>query len=116
MEFMLIMTNERNAKSDPSVFAEMGKFVGELAAQGKLRGGAPLHPELEGARVHHQAGKPVVTDGPFTETKEVVGGFFLIDCQDRAASIAIASRCPHAKVGAVEVRQVMQMRGGPPPA
>jgi hypothetical protein len=112
MQFMLIMTSERNMKPDPSVFAEMGKFVGELAAGGKLRGGAPLHAEGEGARVRANAGKPLVTDGPFTETKEVVGGFFLVECADKSEAVSIASRCPHARVGLVEVRQVMQM-GGP---
>ena len=83
MQFMLIFGSARDAKSDESVFPEMGKFAGELAAQGKIRGGAPLHPEEEGARVRLASGKAVVTDGPFTETKEVIGGFFMLECKDR---------------------------------
>jgi hypothetical protein len=89
----------------------MGKFAGELAAKGKIRGGSPLHPETEGARVRLSAGKPSVTDGPFMETKEVIGGFFMIDCKDMKEAIAIAKRCPHIKVGFVEVRQVIPMGG-----
>jgi hypothetical protein len=112
MEFMLIFLSDRDAEDDESVYAEMGKFAGELAGQGKMRGGAPLHPEEEGARVRASRGKPVVKDGPFTETKEVIGGFFMIECKSRKEAIEIAKRCPHNKVGTVEVRQVIPMGGG----
>jgi hypothetical protein len=111
VQFMLIFGNRRGVQPDPSVYEEMGKFAGELAAQGKMRGGAPLHPEEQGARVRVEAGKPVVTDGPFTETKEVIGGFFMIEAKDRREAIAIAKRCPHARVGHVEVRRVMPVGG-----
>jgi hypothetical protein len=111
MQFMLIMANKRGAEFDESVFPEMGKFAGDLAARGKLRGGAPLHPEEQGARVRLTRGKVVVTDGPFTETKEVIGGFFMIEAKDRREAIAIAKRCPHIKGGFVEVRRVIPMGG-----
>ena len=113
MDFMLIMITDRDAPGDPSVFPEMGKFAGELASQGKMRGGSPLHPETEGARVRGGSGSPVVTDGPFAETKEVIGGYFLIDCESREEAVEIAKRCPHNKIGVVEVRQVIPM-GAPP--
>lgn len=113
MDFMLIMITDRNAPEDPSVFPEMGKFAGELAAQGKLRGGAPLHPEDEGRRVRLRKGETLVTDGPFTETKEVIGGYFLVDCESAEEATAIARRCPHHRIGVVEVRQLIPM-GGPP--
>ena len=113
MEFMLLMLTERDGPDAPSVFPEMGKFAGELASQGKMRGGAPLHPETEGARIRVADGQPSVTDGPFTETKEVVGGFFMIDCESREEAVEIAKRCPHGRIGIVEVRQVIPM-GGPP--
>lgn len=113
MDFMLIMITDRDAPEDPSVYPEMGKFAGELAGQGKLRGGSPLHPEAEGTRVRVRDGRPVVTDGPFTETKEVIGGYFLIDCKSAEEAVAIAQRCPHNRIGVVEVRQVIPM-GGPP--
>ena len=107
MDFMLIFSGQREAKIDNSVFEEMGRFAGELAAQGKLKGGAPLFPEDEGARVQVRNAKAAVTDGPFTETKEVIGGFFIVDAEDLKEAVAIAKRAPHAKVGFVEVRRVI---------
>ncbi len=113
MEFMLIMLNDRDTEIDPSLMPEMGKFAGELAAAGKIRGGSPLHPESEGKRIRGIGDAAVVTDGPFTETKEVIGGFFMIDCESAQEAFEIAARCPHNKIGVTEVRQVIPM--GPPP-
>lgn len=113
MEFLLIMLTERDAPQDPSVFPEMGKFAGELAAQGKLHGGSPLHPETEGTRVRGDGPGQSVTDGPFSETKEVIGGYFLVDCESREEAVALARRCPHNRIGVVEVREIIPM-GGPP--
>ncbi len=113
MEFMLIMITDRDAPGDPSIFPEMGKFAGELASQGKIRGGSPLHPETEGTRIRGDGSGQLVTDGPFTETKEVIGGFFMIDCEGPEEAVEIAKRCPHSRIGVVEVRQVIPM-GAPP--
>ena len=113
MDFMLIMITDRDGPEDPSVFPEMGKFAGELAAQGKIRGGSPLHPETEGTRVRVRDGSLLVTDGPFAETKEVIGGYFLIDCESAEEAVELAKRCPHNRIGVVEVRQVLPV-GGPP--
>ena len=110
MEFVLIMLADREAPEDPSIYPEMGRFASELAGSGKLRGGAPLHPEAEGARVTGGT----VMDGPFP-SRVVVGGYFVIDCKSRAEAIAIAKRCPHTRVGTVEVRQSVPM-GSPPSA
>jgi hypothetical protein len=107
MEFMLILLADREAPEDPSLYPEMGRYAGELAGSGNLRGGAPLHPEAEGARV---TGDGVML-GPFP-SRVVVGGYFLIDCKSRAEAIEIARRCPHTRVGTVEVRQLVPM--GPP--
>lgn len=111
MEFMLILLADRNAPEDPSIYPEMGLFAGELAAKGKIRGGSPLHPERKGVRVRAGRRGPVVKSGPFKETKQVIGGYFLIDCKSRQEAIAIAKRCPHTRVGTVEVRQVIPMGG-----
>ena len=108
MEFILILLSDREAPEDPSIYPEMGRFAGELAGRGKLRGGAPLHPEAQGARVTGD----IVTDGPFP-SRVMVGGYFLVDCKNRAEAIEIAKRCPHTRVGTVEVRQLVPM--GPPP-
>jgi hypothetical protein len=111
MDFMLILGTLRDATFDESVYPEMGRFAGELAAQGKIRGGSPLHPEGEGARVRLAGKRAVVTDGPFTETKEVIGGFFMIDAESLREAVEIAKRCPHLRNGFVEVRQVIPMGG-----
>jgi hypothetical protein len=107
MEFILIMLADREAPEDPMIFPEMGRFASELAVSGKLRGGAPLRPEAEGARVTGAR----VDNGPFP-SRVMVGGYFVVDCNSRADAISIAKRCPHARVGTVEVRQLVAM--GPP--
>ena len=105
MDWMLLIVNEKDAPpGEPVGIAEMGQFAGELGRQGKVRGGAPLHPEAAGARVAVRGGRATVTDGPFAEAKEVVGGFFVIDAANRAEAIEIARRCPHVRAGIVEVR------------
>jgi hypothetical protein len=104
---MLILSSRRGAEFDESVYPEMGRFAGELASQGKLVDSAPLFSEQQGARVRRSKGKVVVTDGPFTETKEVIGGFFVVDVKDRREAVAIAKRCPHLVNGFVEVRRMI---------
>ena len=114
MDFMLIMLTDREAEPKPEVMAEMGQFAGGLAGQGKLKGGSPLKPEGEGARIRGVDKRPIVSDGPFLETKEVIGGYFVIECESREEALEIAKRCPHALhgIGPVEVREIIQM--GPP--
>jgi hypothetical protein len=101
---MLLFVEERGApRGGPDRLAEMGKFAGELASQGRLRLGAPLRAESEAARIQVRAGKPIVTDGPFAESKEVLGGFWIIDVAGREEALELARRCPHAQYGIVEV-------------
>jgi hypothetical protein len=105
MEFMLLIVDRKGAPpGEPVEMAEMGMFAGELAGQGKIRGGAPLLPEAAGARVRVRDGRSIVSDGPFAESKEVVGGTFIIEAGSREEAIEIARRCPHARAGIVEVR------------
>src|SRR5258706_9786613 len=94
MEFNLILLADRDAPDDPSIDPEMGGFAGELAASGKLRGGAPLHPEAMGAHVRDG----VASIGPF-KSPYVIGGYFALDCKNRDEAIEIAKRCPHERVG-----------------
>jgi hypothetical protein len=113
MQFLMIILDDRDApEPDPAIFEAMGEFAGELAAQGKILGGSPLTPEQEGARVRQRGRKAMVTDGPFTETKEVIGGYFLVECESRDEALEIAKRCPHVRRGTLEVREVIPM--GPP--
>jgi hypothetical protein len=118
MDWLLLIVSRKDAPAGESVgMAEMAQFAGELGRQGKLRGGAPLQPEAAGARVVVRGGRASVTDGPFAEAKEVVGGFFVIAAANRAEAIeigkrcphALAARCPHGRWGAIEVREVMKI-------
>jgi hypothetical protein len=104
MEFLLWFTDRKDAPApEPDRFAEMKEFAGELASQGKLRRGAPLRPESAAARVRVRDGKVFVSDGPFAESKEVVGGFWIVEVASREEAIEIARRTPHARQGSVEV-------------
>jgi len=108
MEFMLFFVSRKGApRGEPGGMAEMTRFASELASQGKLRRGAPLTAESAGARVRVRAGKALVSDGPFPETKEVLGGFWIIEVASRAEAIEIARRSPHARHGIVEVHLVL---------
>ncbi len=95
----------------------MMRYNEELAEAGVLRSLDGLHPLLKGARVAYRNGKTTVTDGPFIEAKEVVGGYWIIDVKSKEEAIEWAKRCPAAKVdsGAViEVRQIFEMSEMPP--
>src|SRR5215468_305016 len=107
VEFMLLFLERRDGPKDcPNGFAEMNQFARELASQGTLRRGAPLVDEFAAARIRMRAGKALVSDGPFAESKEVLGGFWIVEVANRAAAIEIARRCPHARYGIVEVHHV----------
>jgi hypothetical protein len=81
----------------------------ELHAQGQYRLASPLHPAAAATSVRIRDGKRMITDGPFAETREVLGGFYLIDVKDRDEAIAIAARHPGARLGGVEVRPVVEI-------
>jgi hypothetical protein len=84
-----------------------GTLMQELKASGRLLGGAKLSPSAGAVTVRLQGGKTVVTDGPFAETREQLGGYHLIECQDRDEAIAIAQRIPALSAGGfIEVRAV----------
>src|SRR5262245_1326989 len=97
MEFMFLFTEREDASArDPERFAEMKEFAGELAGHGQLRRGAPLAPSSDGARIRVRDGRALVSDGPFAESKEVVGGVWIVDVGSREEALEIARRCPHA--------------------
>ena len=83
----------------------------ELTAKGQYLAGAPLHPPSTATSVRVREGKRLLTDGPFAETREHLGGYMLIDVPDLDEAIAFAGRSPLTRVGAIEVRPV---REGPP--
>ena len=117
MRFMMIMLPtakaEAGALPDPAFFAAMMKYNEELQKAGVLLALEGLHPTSKGARVSFHGDKRVVSDGPFTEAKEVVGGFWLIQVKSKAEAVEWAKRCPAADGEVIEVRQVHDMSDFP---
>src|SRR5262245_53740174 len=107
MEFLLWFTERKDGpRFQAGGNAEMKELAGELARKGKLRRGAPLGPISDAALIRVRGGEAIVSDGPFPESKEVVGGFWIVDVASRAEAIDIARRSPHARYGTVEVHPV----------
>lgn len=92
-----------------AIFGEYMRFTEDLRVAGKLLGGEPLQPTSTASTVRVRDGKTSVTDGPFAETKEQLGGFYLVEASDLDDALAIAGRIPGARFGAVEVRPVMAL-------
>jgi len=117
MRFMMIMIPNENAEAgvlpDPEFFAAMMKFNEDLQKAGALISLDGLHPSSKGARVAFRGKTPIVTDGPFTESKEVIGGFWMIQVGSKAEAVDWASRCPAADGDTIEVRQVQEFSDFP---
>ncbi|WP_421658884.1 YciI family protein [Leptothermofonsia sp. ETS-13] len=116
MKYMLLIYMEENALSETErehCYVESAQLAQELSAKGKYLATAPLHSVTTATSVRVRDGKSLVTDGPFAETREQLGGFFLIDAQDLDEAIAIAAQIPGAQVGTVEVRPVIEVTGLP---
>ena len=93
------------------IYLGQSELAQELTARGQYLGGNPLQPTSSATTVRVRDGKRLLTDGPFAETREQLGGYMLIDVENLEAAIATAARGPVASVGSVEVRPV---REGPP--
>jgi len=101
---------------DPEMMARMMEFNKELADSGALISLDGLHPRSKGARVSFKTGTPAVTDGPYVETKEVVGGYWIINVASKADAIGVACRCPAQEGDVIEIRQIFEMSDFPPEA
>jgi len=113
MRFMVLMipgdkTFETGAMPDEKLIAAMMKYNEALANAGVLLGLDGLHPTSKGARVNFSRGTATVVDGPFTETKELIGGYWLWQVKSKAEAIEWASRCPAADGDTLEIRQVFE--------
>ena len=114
MRFMMLMIPKGYETAEPGTMppadrvAVMMKYNESLQKAGVLLALDGLHPPSMGARVSFEGGKPQVTDGPFSEAKEVLGGYWMIQVKSREEAIAWASRCPGADNEVIEVRQVME--------
>ena len=96
----------RTADEGRLAYDRMLRFSEGLEARGVLRARDSLKSDAEGVRVTVRGGKRVLVDGPFAESKEIVGGFFLLDCETKAEAVAIASDCPATEWATVEVREI----------
>src|SRR5262249_13319321 len=94
-------------------YAESTQLACDLHESGQYLGAAPLHPVSTATSVRIRDGKQLVTDGPFAETREQLGGFFMIDAKNLDDAISIAARIPGARVGTVEIRPVIEIGGLP---
>jgi hypothetical protein len=116
MRFMMFMYPEISEEEwEPTAedVAEMGRYNEELRKAGMLLSLDGLHPPAEGARVSFSDGEVSVTDGPFAETKEVVGGYWLIQARSKEEAVEWASRCPGENC-TIEVRRVFELEDFPP--
>ena len=115
MRFMMLMiplgyeTAPPDVQLDPERVRAMMKFNQELKDAGVLLALDGLHPPSMGARVSFKTGKPLVTDGPFAEVKEVLGGYWMINVASREEAIAWAKKCPGSENEIIEIRQVHEM-------
>jgi hypothetical protein len=94
-------------------YVQSAQFAQELHSRGQFLGASPLHPVSTATTVRVRDGKRIVTDGPFAETREQLGGYFLIDAPDLDDALEIAARTPGASVGTVEVRPILEIEGVP---
>ena len=101
--------DEADWSPSPEAVSAMGKYNDELAKAGVLLSLDGLQPSSKGARVSFSGGKGTVTDGPFTEAKEIVGGYWLIQVKSKEEAVQWATRCPAADGDTIEVRQVYEM-------
>ena len=116
MKYMLLIYLEENAMSEAErnhCYVESAQLAQNLHSNGQFLATAPLHPVATATSVRVREGKRLVTDGPFAETREQLGGYYLIEANDLDEAIGIAERIPPARFGTVEIRPVMEIGGLP---
>ena len=116
MKYMLLVYLEEGALSDTErehCYVESAQLARELSTSGKYVASGPLHPVATATSVRVRNNKRLVTDGPFAETREQLGGYYIIDAKDLDEAMSIAERIPPAKVGTIEIRPVLEIEGLP---
>ena len=119
MKFMLIVHHDEEAfekiekEQRQALLAESIELTHQLDAAGQYLSASPLQPATTAVMVRVKDGKPLVTDGPFIETREQIAGYFLIDARNLSEAISIAVRVPGARIGTVEVRPLIEIQGLP---
>ncbi len=116
MKYMLLIYGSEGAIDDDergACYEESAGLARDIAAGGQYLGASPLHPVASATSVRLRDGKRVVTDGPFAETREQLGGYYLVDVPNLDEAIDIAARIPGARWGTVEIRPVLEISGLP---
>ena len=116
MKYMMLIYLEEQALNEEErqkCYGESMQLTQDLSAAGQYLAAAPLYPVATATSVRMRDGRRLVTDGPFAETREQLGGYFLIDAKNLDEAIAVAARIPGARVGTVEIRPVVELAGMP---
>ena len=110
MKYMLLVYMDEQAMTDQDrehCYVESAQLTQDLNARGQYLGAGPLHSVSTATSVRLREGKRLVTDGPFAETREQLGGYYLVEAKNLDTAIGLAARIPGAKTGSIEVRPVM---------
>ncbi len=117
MQYALLIYGQDPADDDPDAgmaeIAEYDRFTGHVRDRGVLRAGEALHPSTMATTVRVRDGQTLTTDGPFAETKEVLGGFYIVEAADLDEAITYAAMIPGARNGAVEIRPIVDFSAMP---
>ena len=114
MKYMLLIYHDEKNWTGMSeaerqeIYSEYRQLIGELSSRGQYLAGDQLQLASNGSIVRVRGGKQMVTDGPFAETREQIGGFFMIEARDLAQATSIAARIPSARTGVIEIRPVVE--------
>ncbi|MFY9610147.1 MAG: YciI family protein [Blastocatellia bacterium] len=116
MKYMLLVYLDEQAMSETErahCYVESAQLTQDLNASGHYLAAGPLHPTSTATSVRVRDGKRLVTDGPFAETREQLGGYYLVEASDLDEAMAIAERIPVARVGTIEIRPLLEIPGLP---
>jgi hypothetical protein len=116
MKYMLLVYLDEKALTETErehCYVESAQLAREIQAKGQYLSAGPLHPTATATSVRVREGKRLVTDGPFAETREQLGGYYLIDADNLDEAIKISERIPVARVGTIEIRPVLEIPGLP---
>jgi hypothetical protein len=116
LKYMLLIYADEQAWTEPErqlCYGESTDLANELKAKGQYIAASPLQPVATATSVRVREGRRTMTDGPFAETREQLGGFFMIEAKDLDEAVAVAGRIPAARKGTVEIRPVVELPGLP---
>lgn len=116
MQYMLLVYLDENAMDQTEreqCYKESLQLTQDLDSSGHYLAAAPLHPTSTATSIRVRDGKRLVTDGPFAETREQLGGYYLVDAKDLDEAMSIAARIPGARRGTIEIRPVVELAGLP---